>query len=256
MTNKHTPSHRLLGNIATKHLLAGAVLAGALGVPFASARAQDSYRDWGSFCTTGLSLNFCGSVQVSAVAVETGGTDVVFTVLNTSGGALGGDARAVFTLIGLDNIGISSSTTFSDVTVMMNGTSYSGWQVELNKQRGGGVNTDLVADTENGINNGISSACGPVDKRIATGGIGGCSDGSHTVAISFHISETFDLADAQLVIKAQGFGSSECMIGTDCSPSTTVPEPSSLALLGTGVLALATRASRWRRGVERPPGPS
>jgi hypothetical protein len=234
-----------------KHLLAGTVLAGALSVPFASARAD--YRDWGSFCTTGLSLNFCGSVQVSAVTVATGGTDVVFTVLNTSGGALGGDYRAVFTSIGLDNIGISNSTTFSNVTVMMNGTTYSGWQVELNKERGGGVNTDLVTDTENGINNGISSACGPVDNRITTGGIGGCPGGSHTVAISFHIGSTFVLSDAQLVIKAQGFNSSVCVIGTGCSLSTTttVPEPSTLALLGTGVLALATRSiSRRRRGVD------
>jgi hypothetical protein len=235
-----------------KHLLAGAVLAAALGVPFASARAD--YRDWGSFCTTGLSLNFCGSVQVSAVTVTTGGTDVVFTVLNMSGGALGGDSRAVFTVIGLDNIGVSNFTTFSDVTVMMNGTTYSGWQVELNKQSGGGVNVDLVTDTENGINNGISSACGPVENRIATGGIGGCPDGSHTVAISFHLGSTFVLSDAQLFIKAQGFNSSVCVIGTDCS--LPVPEPSTLSLLGTGVLALGRRAWRWSRAAKPPTLPS
>lgn len=235
-----------------KHFLAGTVLAVSLGLPFASARAD--YRDWGSFCTTGLSLNFCGSVQVSAVTVATGGTDVVFTVLNTSGGAFGGDYRAVFTVIGLDNIGVSNSTTFSDLTVMMNGTSYSGWQVELNTTRGGGVNIDMAADTENGINNGISSACGPIENRITTGGIGGCAGGSHTVAISFHTSSTFALADAQLVIKAQGFDSSVCVIGTDCS--TVVPEPSTLALLGTGVLALCMRRSRWRRAAKRQTLPS
>jgi hypothetical protein len=226
-----------------KPTLTGVMLVAALVVPFSTARAD--YRDWGSFCTTGLSLNFCGSVQVSAIAVGTGGTDVVFTVLNTSGGALGGDYRAVFTAIGLDNIGVSSSTSFSNVTVMMNGTSYSGWQVELNKERGGGINVDMYSDTQNGINNGISSACPPVADRIATGGIGGCAGGSNTVAISFHIGATFDLAAAELVIKAQGFNSSVCVIGTGCT--VAVPEPSTLALLGTGILALGRRRSRRRR---------
>ena len=223
-------------------------LVAALLAPLGTASAQT--RDWGSFCTTGLALNFCGSVQVSAVASAGGGTDVTFTILNTSGGAQGGDARAVFTAIGLDNIGIGE-TTVGPVTVTMNGTTFSGWQVEVDKQGGGGLNVDLLADTENGINNGISSACAPVDNRIATGGIGGCPGGSNTVTISFHISSTFDLADASLFIKAQGAQSSVCVIGTECAPITPVPEPATLLLVGTGMLALAggRRISRRRQNM-------
>ena len=142
-----------------KQALSAIILAACLASPLRTASAET--RDWGSFCTTGLSLNFCGSVQVSAVPATGGGTDIVLTVLNTSGGVSGGDYRAVFTAIGLDNIGISNATTFSPVAVSMNGTSYSGWQIEINKTRGGGVNVDMYADTQNGINNGISSACGP-----------------------------------------------------------------------------------------------
>jgi hypothetical protein len=231
-----------------KNLVAGSALVVAAFAPLTSARAD--VRNWGSFCTTGLSLNFCGSVEVSAVALASGGTDVAITVLNTSGGPLGGDYRAVFTAIGLDNIGVSNSTAFSPVTVVMNGTNYPGWQVELNRERGGGVNVDMYTDTRNGINYGISSACGPIARRITTGGIGGCPGGSHTVTLSFHIGTTFNLADAQLVIKAQGFNSSVCVINTACAPppvTTTIPEPTTLALLTTGLAVLGKRMARWRR---------
>jgi hypothetical protein len=230
-----------------KKALMCAALATGLLAPIMTARADT--RDWGSFCTTGLALNFCGSVQVTTTPAVGGGTNVSFTVLNTSGSVQGGDFRAVFTAIGLDNIGTTSSTTFTDPVVKMGSTTYDGWQIQLNKTVGGGVNIDLLSDLENGINNGISSACGPTANRITTGGIGGCAGGSHTVSISFTTSSVFNLANADLFMKAQGANSGECVIGTACSnQTTTTPEPASLLLLGTGMLALGgKRLPRWRR---------
>jgi hypothetical protein len=66
-----------------KKFLLPAALALALLAPLANAGADsNSY----SFCTTGLSLNFCGSVEVAATPNATGGTDVTFEVVNTSRG--------------------------------------------------------------------------------------------------------------------------------------------------------------------------
>lgn len=64
----------------------------ALLVPMTAARA-----DVNSYCTNGLSLNFCGSVEVSAIPASDGGTNVLFKIISTGNGV----PLAAFTAIGV-----------------------------------------------------------------------------------------------------------------------------------------------------------
>lgn len=221
-----------------KKLVTGLAIAAACLAPLSAAKAQ-------AFCTTGLALNFCGSVVVSTAPNGSGGTLVTIQVLNTSGGALGGNPLAVFTSIGLE--GVNNAGTLSNFSVSAGGVNYtSHWELVKNESVGGGVNIDINSSTMPGstINFGISSACSGSVDRIYSGGIGGCAP--NVVTISFETTTAnFAAGFNNVYIKAQGDNSSECLLGSGCT--TTVPEPTSIVLVGTGLMALGSRANRWRR---------
>jgi hypothetical protein len=222
-----------------KKWIAGSVVAVALLAPLTTAKADTN--DFGSFCTTGLALNFCGSVSVTATQTATG-TNVTFTVLNTSGGPLGGDPAAVFNAIALRNVDIGAGVV-GNPTVTAGGIDYSpSWEA----QAGGsveGFSVSAQTSTVDGIVYGISSACsGPPAERIYTGG-SGCVGGLGSVTLSFDVTGAFfNVASAGLVINA-GQEAGACV--ANCT--TTVPEPASIVLVGTGLMALGKRASSWRR---------
>jgi hypothetical protein len=213
-----------------------AAVALALLAPLATARAGTN-NFGGNFCTSGLSLNFCGSVTVSATANSNGGTDVTFQVANTTSGS----PMAVFTAVGINNAGfITSGATYSGLTVTQNGNSYSGWTIGSGPV--GAFFVNALASTGEDLTNSISSACGPSTTRIDTCGA------ANPVTISFHTSDNFtDVSGASLYITA-AVDNGTCVAGPGpgCAATTTTPEPATLALFATGLMGLAP-AARWRR---------
>lgn len=90
-----------------KKLTLPAALAVALLGPVTSVRADSNAYD---FCTTGLSLDFCGSVVTTATANSVGGTDLSLVVIN----AASESPQTEFTAIGIDDVATKAAPMNGD----------------------------------------------------------------------------------------------------------------------------------------------
>lgn len=232
----------------------------------ASARAVTPGSTY-DFCG-GTGFTFCASVTMS-VAASSAGYTVTLDVLNRSLAA-GLSPAAQFVSIGLENVlptgeTLSSPSNFRLQQGTWNGMGYTFadvcganptcWDMATNKHEGGGVNVDFDASTALGNQVSIASNCLATDPHWNEDPINTCGQGANSalwrpVRISFDVTQ--NVVSADLYVKAIADGSTECLTGSrdhPCTmiPVTTTPEPATMMLFGSGLLALSGAARSRRR---------
>jgi len=203
----------------------------------------------GTVVCGGNSFRTCASVSVSIT-----GNVVTMNVWNLSG-LEGTYNNTLFTKIGFFGSG-TAGVTASNLTMTGNTTGNvtpAQWQL-VSPNNAGGIQLNLTTSANGGnssINNSIASGCAtglPNGSKMGFWQSYGCDatlpaiDGGFTavdpVQLRFTIAGTWDLSQTEMLIMGQngpGGMSTECITGQNCA---TVPEPITIALLGSGLASL------------------
>jgi len=215
----------------------------------------------------------CASVDVSVFRDNTTGKYYVSMKVYNTSGSNGSYAGSAFTRVGLDNVvtnGVNVNAIANSLTVTgpcaanpAAQCSYSSqWGVGNDKTSGGGINVDLLSQTDHGVNYGITSSCanGLQELFVPNAIVTDCAGASNQYAVfTFQISAPFDPSTTgDLYVMAQnGFlgQSSYCSTGAkaDCTQMGVAPEPVTIALVGTGLGAFGG-AGVFRRRRRKPAG--
>lgn len=255
-------------------VLRSTLLAAALLAAVPAAAHAGGTRSW-EVCG-GTSFQTCASVVVTVTprpASQGGGAVVTMQIRNLSG-SNNTYAGTVFTNVGLDNVIPSSINVITDMRsssylLSVTGPCMTGpncdysryWSLTNDAQNGGGVRIDLNAGTTNGSRYSIASSC---NNGLAPGHnlyfVTGCGpQQGGFVTLSFAVTGDFNPAlTGDLFLKGQNGpnGQSTTCITTagdkqNCYPTSTVPEPITAALFGTGLLAMGGVRRVMRRREER-----
>jgi hypothetical protein len=197
---------------------------------------------------SGGNISGCGGnafVSCATWSAIASGNSLIFTITNTSNIAPGSNTNSTFTDIGLGNV----ASIYTLASGGFSAVGYGSWSFSNNLNGYNGFN--LTADTFGGNSD-------PGNPQLK-----GLTDGN-TVTFTFTFTQAINPADflsPQVAIHDQGAydgcgNSSKAVFngntgalafdGTTCGMST-VPEPSSMALLGTGLMSLVPMFRRRNR---------
>jgi hypothetical protein len=217
----------------------------------------------------GNNFALCASVQVSVTRNAFGQHFVTMTIKNLSGtnGTHGG---TILTAIGLDNV-VPSSVNVVRGSLRVTGPCLSRstgcdfspfWQLQNDRAVGGGLKVDLMPSTFLGPLFGIASRCGVSQGQTLLPQlmlITSCGAGPGTVRLSFRVTQDFDITQSgDLYVRGvNGFYPTHCVTGgpmTNCFqvPASVVPEPSTIALLASGLMSLVGVGFVRRRKAKSP----
>ena len=222
----------------------------------------------------GTSFQTCAAVTVTVTPRTNGPGAIVTMQIRNLSGTNGTYAGTVFTNVGLDNVMPTSINVITDprsagYVLRVTGPCSTGpncdysqhWQLSNDKAIGGGVKVDLLSGTENGSRYSIASSC---NGGLAPGHrlffLTGCNANTGgVVTMTFAVTGDFDPATTgDVFVKGQNGPngqSTTCITGdgsaANCYPTSTVPEPLSAGLFGTGLLAIGGVKRFMRRRRER-----
>jgi hypothetical protein len=250
----------------SRKAVAAAVLALLCAATAKPANAATSYREWLNYCGgSGLpGMTMCGSVKVQVVDNQ-----VTLWVQNLSG-LYGSYQNFVFTSISFFNanpavqipdvVEGTVSSMSGPVRTANSSNPPPSWKLTNQPGAGGKFGLDFNPGV-NGMDGGIASSCANnlpggsndlwMTPSCGSTGVTNAGANGGWVVMTFSMNGFWDLnaTDTQLQIHAQSdAGSIKCTTGYDCYPSTATPEPATLALVGTGLAAMAASRRRRKKG--------